>query len=308
VAAGATADTRVKPSHLFLLALICLCWGLNLVATRWVVADLGVDPLFYAFFRFAVIGLLLLPFLLPAPEKWGTVALAGVCIGGGNFAFLFLALQVVPAGTVAVVGQIGLPITTLLSVMFLGERIAWRRGLGMTLAVLGVVILSWRPREMAFTVGVLLVVGAALMGSVGAIVMKRMPTIPTLKFQAWTAWVSVPPTGLLSLGLEDGQWASVMQAGPGFWGALAFSVLAVTVFAHSMFYWLLQRHEVTLISPLTLMTPLWAVLFGMLLLNETLDARMMLGGAIALLGVAIVAVRPNATLPRFWLTWFSGRN
>ena len=43
----------------------CLVWGLNLVLTRWVVADLNIPPLFFAAIRFAGVALFLIPFLRP---------------------------------------------------------------------------------------------------------------------------------------------------------------------------------------------------------------------------------------------------
>ena len=42
-----------------LLAAVCFVWGLNLVVTRWVVADAGVPPLFFAAMRFAGVALAL---------------------------------------------------------------------------------------------------------------------------------------------------------------------------------------------------------------------------------------------------------
>jgi O-acetylserine/cysteine efflux transporter len=297
----------VKPSHFVLLALLCLMWGLNLVGTRWVVEDLGVDPLFYAFLRFAAIALVLVPFLFPLPRPFGVIAIVALCIGGGNFALLFMALANAPASAVAVVGQLGLPITTLLSMAFLGEKVRWRRGIGMALAFIGVVILSWKPGEVEFTAGVLFVVASAIAGSIGAIVMKRMPPVPLLKLQAWVAVLSTPPLALLTAWFEQGQTVKAMAAGWPFVLALLFSVFLVTIFAHSAYYWLLQKYEVTLLAPLTLMTPVWAILFAVFLLGETLDPRLLLGGGIALFGVAIVAIRPNVSMTRGTLTnWLGG--
>ena len=36
---------------------VCLVWGLNIVLTRWVVADMQVPPLFFAAVRFAGVAL-----------------------------------------------------------------------------------------------------------------------------------------------------------------------------------------------------------------------------------------------------------
>ncbi|MFZ4069530.1 MAG: DMT family transporter [Caulobacterales bacterium] len=290
-----------------LLALICLIWGLNLVVTRWVVAE-GAPPLFYAFLRFAFIAAVLIPFLRPIPKQWGTVALVGLCVGGLNFALLFLALHQGTASSVAIAGQLGLPFTTILSMLFLGETVRWRRGLGMALAFAGVLIIAYKPGALSLSVGVMLAAGAALAGSIGGVLMKRMAPIGTFQLQAWVALVSMPLLVPLTLAFETNQINASLNLGWGFGAALIFSVLAVSIFGHGMFYRLLQKYEVTLISPLTLMTPVWAVVFGVLALGETMDAQLALGSAVALAGVALIAVRPNIRLDKaaaFWRRWTS---
>ena len=277
-----------------LLSLICLVWGLNLVATRWVVED--VPPFAYAFLRFAAIAVVLAPFLFPAPRNLGYVALVGLCIGGLNFAFLFLALKHGTASSVAIAGQLGLPFSTILSMAFLGETVGWRRGLGMGLAFAGVVLIAYDPSTFGLSLGVALAVLAALVGSVGGIIMKRMEPIGPFKLQAWVAMVSWPILLPLTMTMETGQVAAMQAGGWGFLAALAFSVFAVSIFGHGMFYEIVKKYEVTLVSPLTLMTPVWAVVFGVLLLNETLTPQLAGGAALALTGVGMIAARPNAAL------------
>ena len=277
-----------------LLSLICLVWGLNLVATRWVVGD--VPPFAYAFVRFAAIALVLAPFLLPAPRQIGLVAMVGLCVGGLNFAFLFLALKNGTASSVAIAGQLGLPFTTILSMAFLSETVGWRRGLGMGLAFAGVVLIAYDPETFGLSLGVVFAVLAALVGSIGGIVMKRMDPIGPFQLQAWVAMVSWPLLLPLSLFTEVGQFEAMQAGGWGFLAALAFSVFAVSIFGHGMFYEIVKKYEVTLVSPLTLMTPIWAVVFGVILLHEPLTPQLAAGAALALTGVGMIAARPNAAL------------
>ena len=64
-------------------------------------------------------------------------------------------------------------------------------------------------------------------------------------------------------------------------------------------FWLLliKRYDVTLLSPLTLMTPIWAVVLGAAVLGEEIGWRLTIGGVISLIGVGVIAVRPNIRLP-----------
>ena len=116
-----------------LLAAVCFVWGLNLVVTRWVVADAGVPPLFCAGMRFAGIMLVWLWFLRPIPKTLGTLFLIAMGMGAVHFALLFQGLANAEASSVAVVAQLGVPFSTLMSMAFLGELVGWRRGLGIML-------------------------------------------------------------------------------------------------------------------------------------------------------------------------------
>jgi len=285
----------VSARDFFLIAGVCLVWGLNLVVTRFVVAD--SPPLFYAFVRFLCVALVLLPFLQRIPRQWGWATLIGLCVGGLNFVLLFLGLKFATASSVAMAGQLGLPFTTLLSMFFLGERVGWRRGLGMALAFAGVIVIAYQPGSLSLSLGVVLAMLSALVASIGGVAMKKMEPIPVFQMQAWLALVSIPlPLGL-SLLWESDQISQTIGVGWWYVVALLFSVVGTSLFGHGTFYYLIKKYEVTLISPLTLMTPVWAVVFGMLLLGETVSAKLAIGSAIALVGVGIIAVRPNTRLP-----------
>jgi O-acetylserine/cysteine efflux transporter len=285
----------MKTRDFLLLLLCCLVWGLNLPLTRWAVGE--VPPIFFAALRFFFLGLCLIPYLRPFPKQFGLVFLIAMCIGGIHFALLFLGLAAAPASAVAIVGQLGLPIVTVLSIIFLQEKVRWRRILGMTLAFAGVIAILYRPGTFTFEIGLVYIVVSAFVGAVGTIVMKRIDPMPALSLQAWVGLLSFLPLLALSFAVEKDQVSSFIGAGPYVWAALAFSVLIVSVFGHSVYYQLLKRYEVTLLAPLTLLTPIVAVLTGIFAFGEPLTLKLVIGGALTLAGVFLVAARENKSLP-----------
>ncbi|NBC20010.1 MAG: EamA family transporter [Alphaproteobacteria bacterium] len=280
-----------------LLFAVCLVWGLNIVVTRWVVADAGVPPIFFAAVRFAGIALVLAPFLRPLPGDLKTLFIISMCIGAAHFALLFLGLASAEASAVAVVGQLGVPFSTLLSMAFLGETVGWRRGLGIMLAFAGSMLIAIDPDGMALSFGLVYVVISAFIGACGGILMKRMAPISAFRMQAWVGMFSFAPLFALSFALESGQAASYSAGGWMVWLATAFAVLGVSIFGHGGFYSLIKKYDVSLLSPLTLMTPIWGVVFGITLLGEPLTLRLIAGAAISLSGVFVIAVRRNKALP-----------
>jgi O-acetylserine/cysteine efflux transporter len=285
----------MKPRDLLLLLTCCLVWGVNLPLTRWAVQD--VPPIFYAGLRFLGLGLCLFPFLRPFPRQFGLVFLIAMCIGGIHFALLFLSLQAAPASAVAIVGQLGLPMVTVLSVLFLQEKVRWRRMLGMSVAFIGVMLMIYRPGSLSLEPGLIFVIASAFVGAVGTIIMKRIDPMPALNLQAWVGVLSVLPLFALSAFTEHNQIKAFVDGGVWIWIALVFSVVGVSVFGHSAYYQLLKRYEVTLLAPLTLLTPVVAVAIGIMIMREPISHNLLVGGGLTLAGVFLVAMRENKSLP-----------
>ncbi|MEP1143065.1 MAG: DMT family transporter [Henriciella sp.] len=282
-----------------LLSAVCFVWGLNLVVTRWVIADAGVPPLFFAGMRFAGIALVLVWFLRPLPKNLGTLFLIAMGMGAVHFALLFMGLANAEASSVSVVGQLGVPFSTLMSMAFLGEVVGWRRGLGIMLAFAGAILIAVDPQTFQLSYGLLYVVCGAFIGSGAGILMKRMPAISAMQMQAWIGLFSFAPLFAVS-GLFEGDqngWGAFINGGWLVWAATAFAVLGVSVFGHGAFYTLIKKYDISLLSPLTLMTPVWGVVLSIVLLGEVMTLQLVVGAAISLGGVFVILIRPNRAMP-----------
>ncbi len=287
---AAEQPSSLEARHLAFLIVINLIWGLNLIASK-----IGVEnfpPIFFTALRFLSVVLFLIPILkLHRGQMKYLIAATGLT-GPVAFAFLFVGLRKAEdASTVAIATQMGVPISTLLSVWLLGETIRWKRRLGIALAFGGIVIIGFDPRVIDYWEGLALVVISTFFSSLGLIYVKRLRNIRPLELQVWTAVIGAPALLLISLILESGQLMSIRTAGWEGWGALAFTVLMSSLVAHTGWYYLISRYPVTSLSPITLLSPLFGIFFGVTLLHDQLTPRMLIGGAITLIGVLIVVVR-----------------
>ena len=280
----------MKLRDFLLLALVCLLWAGNNVLSKIVVSHWHVPPLFYTAVRFAIVAAVTLPWLRPVPRPAWRIVLVGLMMGAGSFGLMFVGLTYSSPSEAAIVMQAGVPITTLLSVWLLKERIFWRRGLGIAVALAGVLVVVWKPGfQVSHGMGFLL--AATFTGSLGAVLMKQMDSIAPLQFQAWVGLTGFLLLAPLSLATEPGAWPAALAAGWPLLAAIVWSALVVSVFGHTAYYWLIARYEANLIAPLTLMTPLVTIALGIWITGDAFDARMALGSALALAGVLLVALR-----------------
>lgn len=279
----------MAPQHLAFMILINLIWGFALVAAK---VSMGhFPPLLFAALRFTLIVAVLFPFLKIHPGKMREVIIIALCAGPLGFGLFFAGLAIADASVVAIVGQLGVPFSTVMSILILKEEVHWRRWLGMLLAFGGVMIISFDPRVFGFLHGVLFVVASAVVGSIGTIYQRQIKGVGTFEMQAWVAVAAAPLMALSSLAVESDQWAVMTSADWLEWSGVFYVAFASSLVGHAGIYYLLQRYEVSQTAPLTLMSPIFTVIFGVTLLDDVLTGRMVLGSLIALTGVLIISIR-----------------
>jgi O-acetylserine/cysteine efflux transporter len=287
---SAGEPTSLAGRDLALLIFMNLIWGLNLIASKIGVGEF--PPLFFTALRFGSLALFLVPMLRIHRGQMTNLLAAVMLTGPAAFALLFAGIALTEdAATVAVASQMGVPFSTLMSIWFLGETIRWRRTLGIVLAFGGIVIISFDPRVFAYWEGLALVVASSFVSALGLIFLKRLKGIRPLELQSWVALVGGSILLLLSLILEGGQMDAVRNATWAGWTALFFTTVMSSLIAHTAWYYLVGRYPVTSLSPITLLSPLFGIFFGVTLLNDQLTARMLAGGAVTLIGVLIVVLR-----------------
>ncbi len=278
----------MRPLDLLLYAAVCLIWALNLIVSRVLFSEFAVAPIFYAAARFLIVAAILSPLLRPLPRPLLPILGIGFLMGACHFGLMFLGLSHATSSSVSIVLQTAIPITALLSVLLLGERVGLMRGAGIALALGGVILVMWDGEGASVSLGLLFAFVSAIAISLGQVLLKRYGAIKPLTMQAWTAFVSAPPMLAYSLLAEATPVTASLSAGWPFFAGLAFSVVAVTLLATTLYLGILQRYPASIVAPLGLMTPLMTVLMGILLLGEGFDLRMAAGGIIALVGLVLV--------------------
>ena len=269
---------------------IAFLWGLNLVVSRLGLAE--VAPMLYTLLRVLIVGTVLLPWLKPARGQMNALIVAALLSGGLNFALLFIGLSLASnVSSVAIASQLGVPMTTLLSIALLGEQVRWRRWTGIALSFAGVLILGLDAQVFARGTSLTLVVLSAFVGALGIIAIKKLRNVEPLQLQAWMAWTSAPVLCLLTVLFEHTRSDSFAHIGKIGWGAILYSAVAATLIAHTTFFWLVQRHPVNSIAPLTVLSPVFSVMLGVIVLHDQLSPRIAVGGLITLTGVVIVSLR-----------------
>lgn len=279
-----------------ILMICCLAWACNFVVSAWALGSNPVPPFLLAAIRAAIVLLVMGYFLFkPRPEKFGLLLVVCACVGPIHLGFLYTGLQTAPASGSAIVSQMLIPFATVLSMIFLREKIGWVRGLAIAGAFIGVMVMIYEPRGLKPDIGLLYVTAAYFSLAIGSIIMKRVGDISWQQYVTWMALMMFVTMGGASALFETGHQAIWENSKTPLLFAASYAAIAVTIFAHGQYFNLIKRYDVSVVVPLTLMVPVFACILGVLILKETIYLRYYLGAALILPCVYIIARRAGLT-------------
>ncbi|EYC49835.1 multidrug DMT transporter permease [Hylemonella gracilis str. Niagara R] len=284
-----------------LLVACCAFWGLQQILIKTTVGT--IPPLWQATLRFAAATALLLLWC-----RWRGVALfardgslrAGLLAGllfAAEFVCIYLGLRDTHASRLTVfLYSAPFVVALLLPRLVPTERLRGLQWLGLGLAFLAVVLafsegfLHDTPHHLTPDQlrGDAFALAAGLFWGLTTLVIRgsRMATISAEKTLFYQLAVSAAVSPLASLFLGEA-WSFSYPAWA--WGSLALQAGVGAFASYLAWMWMLRHYPATLLSSFTFLTPLCALVAGVLLLGEPLTAQLTL----ALLGVTLGIVLVN---------------
>ena len=280
----------MKRQHLALILLIDLIWAFNIVPLKLAVEAAG--PLTAVTLRYAIALVACLPWLRWLPGRMGWVLVTGVVAGALFMGLGGLAFAVADnVSALAIAGQLGVPFSLILAVIVFKERIRWPRITAVALCFAGVAVMGFDPAIADESVALWLTVVASLCWAVGNLLFRRLAGVPVMTIHAWLAAISVPMMATAAWIFEPDRLTAIGSLSWQVWACLAYSGLVSSLLGHGGMTWLLQRYPVAVVSPLTLPTPLLSVFVAIIVFGTPITVQMIIGGALTLIGVAIITLR-----------------
>jgi len=279
------------------LLVVTVVWGVNFAVVK---AGLNMMPaIAFVALRFAVVGLLLLPWLKWPRRRMAELVGLSVLLGVVHFSLMFTGMRGLDVATASIAIQLQVPFAAILAAIFFNEKLRWRRLSGMAIAFAGVVLIAGEPRLAGNLLPLLLVIAAACTWAGANIQIKHIgDDVDVLSLNGWVALLAAPQLALLSWAVEDGQLAAIAAADWRLWASIAFQAVLVTIFGYAVWYRMMRRFSVNQVMPFTLLVPVFGVLSGVVFFDDRLTLLMILGGACTILGVAIITIRrPRVIAP-----------
>lgn len=147
--------------------------------------------------------------------------------------------------------------------------------------------------RLLFDQGEWLMLLAALSMAVGTILIRYVarhadPVMAT----GWHMVIGGVPLLVLSGVYESQPWSQIDGAG---WGAIAYSTILGSALAYGVFFYLASKGNLTSLSALTFLTPVFALTFGNLFLGEVLSLLQWLGVSLTIVSIYLINQRDALT-------------
>jgi len=278
--------------------LITLLWG-----STWLAISVGLKsltPMFAVGMRFFIASFLVLIVMKISKVKLQTDALSiKLYLFLAFFSFIipftlvYWGEQFVPSGLTSIIFAVFPFIVILFSwLMIPNEYIGIYKSIGVLIGFTGITIIFWKDIALDFSqssLGMIAILVSASIQAFVAVIIKKygsklnplsMNFVPLL-----IAGIILIPTGLI---FED-------RSSLVFDSKAIFSILYLasfgTVIAFTTYYWLMQRINVVILSLSSFITPIIALILGIVFLSEKFDENHIWGSSLVLIGILFANFR-----------------
>ena len=279
--------------------ILCGIWGSTWLFIKLGLADL--PPLTFAGIRFLLASLILSALILARGVRWPRtrhdwflIAIVGWLQFTLNYGLVFWGEQYIPSGLAAVLQSTFPAFGLVIAHLYLPyERITGAKVIGVLFGVLGILVIFSNQLTIAghlALLGSVALVASAFFGAYSNVLVKAYGTqIDPQVLAAGQMIFGFPPLlviGVITEGNPFGFHWTIMAI-----VSLAYLVIVGSVIAFALYYWLVRHMEVTKTMLIALVTPVVAVIIGMVVLHERLNWRLFAGGACIISGIGLIVLR-----------------
>jgi len=289
--------TRTAP------VLFVLLWSTGFTGIRYGIPY--APPFTFIAVRMAIASVLLALISLAITKRFthdlptiGKSALVGVTIHGAYLGGCFYGVkQGMPAGITALICSLQPVLVSLFSSIFFKEQLTSRKWLGLALGLSGLILviapkLNGVSGQELPTVGVIAIFIALLGGTSGTLLQKKFGSeVEVLSGTSWQYVATGLLLGVMALAFEQGQ---VITWNASFIFSLVWLIVALSIGAILILYFLLSRSSASSVSSLYYLVPAVTAVEAYFLFGEKIGLVTAVGTLVTIAGVALVVSQGRA--------------
>jgi O-acetylserine/cysteine efflux transporter len=207
-----------------------------------------------------------------------------------QYSVTYTGLNLIDASAAVLLVQTEVPFGVLFAYFMLKEKPTIRSLIGITIAFVGVYILTGSPNLEGKFLGIFLTILGSAIWALGQVLVKPLSKeISPLALVAWLAIFSGPILIFLSVILDGNTINNIKSANFNSWAIAFYLGFFMQPVTYGCFYYVLKNNPLYKVLPIVTMgIPLTGLLAAILLLGEKPTKELYLGGFIILIGVILI--------------------
>ena len=207
-----------------------------------------------------------------------------------QYSVTYTGLNLIDASAAVLLVQTEVPFGVLFAYFMLKEKPTIRSLIGITIAFVGVYILTGSPNLEGKFLGIFLTILGSAIWALGQVLVKPLSKeIAPLTLVAWLAIFSGPILISLSAILDGNTINYIKSANFNSWAIAFYLGFFMQPVTYGCFYYVLKNNPLYKVLPIVTMgIPLTGLLAAILLLGEKPTTELYLGGFIILIGVILI--------------------
>lgn len=273
-----------------LLGLVLLTWGINAAMVK--IGTNEITPETLVFLRAFLTGLLFLPFAKRlSPNDFKNMCIVSFVFFTIHYIMMFTSISLINSSSFMVLIMMGMPISIILSSIFLKEKIGIWTVAGIIICFSGVVVAFGLPDLSQYPLGAFMTLLTALLWAAGSLCMKLTKNIPLLTFTFYAYMLSSPFLLLVTFVMNGEQAFKFTDVD---YTQLSISLgyqVFVMGFMASVWAYLIGKHRAEFLTPFLLLQILVGAIAGYVLLNEPITIHFILSGILIMMGIGVIHYR-----------------
>ncbi len=270
---------------------VAVIWGMGFIIAKAAMSHFS--PILLMALRFTLTALCLGIFFPPPPHLFRSLFWVALVSAAIQYSLTFNGLRGIDASTAALLVQLEVPFGLLIAWAVLGDPVSLRQFVGIAISFCGAILILGEPKLHGNLVFALLVIGGAFTWAIGQVMIKRMDELNGFRLISGVAIFATPQLYVASAIFESGQLEQVQNASFEDWMAVVYLGLVMTALGYAMWYRLLGLYSINHVMPYLLLLPVTSVIGGVWFLGESLTIKILMGGGLAIAGIAIITIQRN---------------
>lgn len=275
----------MKSKDILLAFLVVTIWGSYFLVTK--IALFSFPPMFLSGIRYLLLFIFTCSFLFKAKVPIKKIFLLSIVLFVNLVALNHAILYSSNLAPIILLNELTVPFSVILGIYFLKEKVSLKDIIGISLAIIGsIIVITIKSLENVNSIAILLIILASILFSFYNLMAKELSKFNGLTILAYLSLFTFPQFLLLSYFQET--WPNIEEINLNSIIALLYIAIIVTLMGYYLWFYLLNKYPLNKVIPFTLLSPVIGCISSYIFLEEKIDPIMIIGGAVLILGIIII--------------------